>query len=120
MIANVCSSLLLFGTLIAMGCNPPPSPELADAPRSHTRPATILYGASWCGACQMARSYLEKKGVAFIEKDIEEDSNAAWELRAKLARARIPLGSIPVLDVRGRLLVGFSELAIDQALDETR
>jgi glutaredoxin len=80
------------------------------------RPAVIIYGASWCGPCHQAAAYLKKKGVAFVEHDIEQDSSSQHEMQAKLAKAGMRGGSIPVLDVRGKILVGFDARAVDQAL----
>lgn len=80
------------------------------------RPAVIIYGASWCGPCHQAAAYLKQKGVRFVEHDIEQDSAAAREMRTKLNKAGMRGGSIPVLDVRGRILVGFDARAVDQAL----
>ena len=80
------------------------------------RPAVIIYGASWCGPCHQAAAYLKQKGVAFVEHDIEQDSSSQHEMQAKLAKAGMRGGSIPVLDVRGHILVGFDARAVDQAL----
>ena len=80
------------------------------------RPAVIIYGASWCGPCHQAAAYLKKKGVAFVEHDIEQDSSSQHEMQAKLAKAGMRGGSIPVLDVRGHILIGFDARAVDQAL----
>jgi glutaredoxin len=82
------------------------------------RPSVILYGASWCGACHEAAAYLKRRGVAFVEKDIEEDSNAQREMQSKLARAGKRSGSIPVLDVRGKIMVGFNPEEVDRALGQ--
>ncbi|HEY8077433.1 MAG TPA: glutaredoxin family protein [Labilithrix sp.] len=79
-------------------------------------PDVIIYGASWCGPCHQAASYLKQKGVDFVLKDIDEDRSAAREMQAKLSRAGMASGSIPVIDVRGRLLVGFDPGAVDRAL----
>ncbi|WP_233560944.1 glutaredoxin domain-containing protein, partial [Sorangium cellulosum] len=76
----------------------------------------IIYGASWCKPCHQAADYLRAKGVAAIVKDIEEDPAAAAEMQDKLAKSHQRGGSIPILDVRGQILVGFSPGAIDQAL----
>jgi glutaredoxin len=80
--------------------------------------AVIIYGASWCGPCHQAAAYLKKRGIAFVEHDIEQDSSAAREMQSKLSKAGIRGGSIPVLDVRGRILVGFDARAVDRALDQ--
>jgi glutaredoxin len=82
------------------------------------RPAVIIYGASWCGPCHQAAAYLKKRGVEFVEHDIEQDSSAAHEMHAKLAKAGMRGGSIPVLDVRGKIMVGFDQRAVDQALGQ--
>ena len=78
----------------------------------------IIYGASWCGPCHQAAAYFTKRGIKFIEHDIEKDSSAAREMQAKLAKAGARGGSIPVLDVRGRILIGFDQRAVDQALGQ--
>ena len=76
----------------------------------------IIYGAEWCGPCHQAAAFLTQRGVPFVEKNIEEDREAAREMQTKLARAGIRGGSIPVLDVKGTVLVGFSPQAVDGAL----
>lgn len=78
----------------------------------------IIYGASWCGPCHQAAAYLKQRGVPFVEHDIEKDSSAAREMQGKLAKAGVRGGSIPVLDVRGHILVGFDARAVDQALGQ--
>jgi glutaredoxin len=109
---------------------PPPPPPAAPAtgnaapePRPPPLPGAvmagatvIIYGASWCGPCHQAQSYLRSKGVPFVMKDIEETQGAAEEMRSKLQRAGMHGGSIPVIDVRGQIMVGFSPSEIDRAL----
>jgi glutaredoxin len=95
----------------------PPSPTLPD-PSGAVHPSVIIYGASWCGPCHQAADYLRRKGVPFVLKDIEEDVNAGREMRAKLAKAGMRAGSIPVIDVRGKLVIGFSAQALDEALGQ--
>ncbi len=90
-----------------------------SAPPVAARPAVIIYGASWCGPCHQAAAYLKRRGVPFIEKDIEEDRGAAREMQAKLASAGMRGGSIPVMDVRGKIVIGFDEGAVDRALGQT-
>lgn len=80
------------------------------------RPTVIIYGAEWCGPCHQAASYLKHKGIPFIEKDIEKDPQAAREMQAKLRAAGIRTGSIPVIDVRGKVMVGFNPNSVDEAL----
>jgi glutaredoxin len=75
----------------------------------------IIYGADWCKPCHMAENYLKSKGIPFEHKDID-DPETNEEMRIKLQEAGIKTHSIPVLDVNGKLLVGFSEPELDKAL----
>lgn len=77
-----------------------------------------LYGTSWCGACKSARQYLTARKIAFADKDIERDSAAARELADKAARLGIPADRVPILDVRGRLLIGFDKARLETLLGE--
>ncbi len=113
--------------LAPRGANSAPALAASEAPLGGkagnageiaARPAVIIYGASWCGPCHQAAAYLKKRGIEFVEHDIEQDSSAAREMRAKLTKAGVRGGSIPVLDVRGRILVGFDARAVDQALGQ--
>ncbi|MDB4944178.1 MAG: hypothetical protein JWP97_3712 [Labilithrix sp.] len=92
------------------------SPREAGAIPEPERPAVIIYGASWCGPCHQAAAFLKGKGVAFVEHDIEQDHDAAREMKAKLQKAGARGGSIPVLDVKGKILIGFDARAVEQAL----
>jgi glutaredoxin len=103
-----------FGTVLAN--RPAGESPSASASADSAGPDVIIYGASWCGPCHQAAAYLKQRGVKFVEKDIEQDRSAAREMQAKLSKAGKAGGSIPVLDVRGRLLVGFDPGAVDRAL----
>lgn len=77
----------------------------------------VVYGASWCKPCHLAEDYLKGKGIRVTKKDIEEDPGASAEMRQKLAGAGLGGASIPVLDVGGTILVGFSTSAVDRAIE---
>lgn len=99
-----------------LGSAAPTTAADSGAATAHGPSQVIVYGASWCSACHQAAAYLTRRHVAFIEKDIEQDAAAAQEMREKARRAGVATGSIPILDVRGHVLVGFSAEAIDRAL----
>jgi glutaredoxin len=67
----------------------------------------VLYGTAWCGACAQARRWMAERGVAFVEKDIEKDPKAKAELGRKMRRAGMQFGGVPVVEVRGKLMLGF-------------
>jgi glutaredoxin len=79
----------------------------------------VLYGTSWCGACAQARSWLKSRGVSFSDRDVEKDERAAREMQAKLKRAGIPFGGVPVIDVMGQLLLGFDPGKMERLLKST-
>ncbi len=81
-------------------------------------PVVTLYGTPWCGACKAAKQYLASKHIPFAYKDIENDPAAAKELQVKAARMGIPTDRVPILDVRGRLLLGFDKARLDAMLGE--
>ena len=78
-----------------------------------------IYGTSWCGACRAARQYLTERKIPFADKDIENDPAAAQELRDKASKMGIPTDRVPVIDVRGRLLLGFDRGRIEALLGES-
>ncbi len=72
-----------------------------------------IYSTSWCAFCKMAKSYLEQKGIAFTEKNIEEDEAANKEL---LAKVEGNYQGVPVIDIDGTIILGFDRPKIDAAL----
>lgn len=102
----------------------PPPPAVSGSAGAGRAPSAevqggitvTIYGASWCRPCHEAHAYLKKKGVKVVMKDVEETPGAAQEMRDLLRRAGRGGGSIPVIDVRGQVLVGYDPGAIDRAL----
>ncbi len=103
--------------------------QIADASKARDKePATvtpvdeantndvILSMTSWCGYCRKARAFLNARKVFFTEKDIERDPEASKELAQKAARAGVKPQGVPVIDVRGKLVLGFDQNALDGAL----
>ena len=93
-------------------------PGIAKAPSGSV--VAVIYGASWCKPCHDAEAYLRQHGVNVVKKDIEENEAAAGEMKRKLERAGMGGASIPVIDIMGRILIGFSPSALDRALEAAR
>ncbi len=79
-------------------------------------PHVILYATSWCSVCRRARQYLHDNHIRFIDNDIEVDARANAEMRQKCALNHLKVGAVPVIDVRGHVMVGFSEAFIRRHL----
>jgi glutaredoxin-like YruB-family protein len=73
----------------------------------------IIYTTSFCPYCQAAKEYLTKKGIAYEEKNVEIDLKAQEEMIEKSGQ----LG-VPVIDIDGKIIIGFSPEEIDKALEE--
>jgi len=86
----------------------PPAPPrrrrvVVEEPPRPRYDEVVLYKTSWCPACKSAEADLEARGVDFEMRDIEDDDDARAELREKVG-----MTSVPVLDVDGRLIHGYS------------
>jgi glutaredoxin len=104
----------------ALGHAPPPAasgpPPVAPKLPPGVKPLVTIYGTSWCGACRAARQYMIDHKIPFADKDIERDPEAARELSEKAAKMGIPTDRVPILDVRGRLLLGFDRARVEALL----
>ncbi|HSX36385.1 MAG TPA: glutaredoxin family protein [Patescibacteria group bacterium] len=73
----------------------------------------IIYGAEWCAFCHQAMHYLDGIGVKYTYKNVDlsnDDARAAVEKSGQMG--------IPVLDVDGKIIVGFNRPQLDQVLKE--
>ena len=77
----------------------------------------VVYGASWCDACHIAAQYMTREHIPFVERDIEKDPAARAAANATLVAAglRSGLHTLPVIDVRGTVLLGFDSCILEQA-----
>lgn len=71
----------------------------------------IIYSTPTCPWCHKAKDYLDSKNIAYEDVDVSENTQRAQEMIAKSGQM-----GVPVLDINGKVLVGFNELAIDEAL----
>lgn len=71
----------------------------------------LIYSADWCAFCHAAKDYLDKKGVAYTERNVEHDQASAMEAVQKSGQT-----GIPVLDIDGTVIIGFDRPKIDAAL----
>ena len=72
-----------------------------------------IYSATWCAFCHAAKDYLDRAGIAYTDKDVDADPNAAMESVDKSGQR-----GIPVIDIDGDIIVGFDRPAIDSALQK--
>jgi glutaredoxin len=79
-----------------------------------------LYSTEWCGACKMARSWLQQNKVAFVERDLEKDAKALPALREAAGKAGMDPksvgGQVPVVVVGDKVMLGFDPNKVQAAL----
>jgi glutaredoxin 3 len=80
----------------------------------NTVPITI-YSADWCAFCHATKDYLDKKGVQYQVKDVDEDPTFAQEAINKSGQT-----GIPVVDIDGTIIIGFDRPKIDHVLQEKK
>ena len=101
---------------------PPPVPKASVSAKPDPAPAggieAVVYGAVWCGPCHQAKKYLQKRGVKVHYYDIEKEPSRGREMRRKLKASGKRGGSIPVIDINGIILTGYSPRAINAALQK--
>lgn len=118
MIAAMLRALALALSLAAFGCaSQPPLPPLAPAgpPVSAATPV-VVYGANWCRHTRAAMDWLEARGVPARFRNVEADPAAYDDMQTRMTEGNIRGGGIPVLDVRGRVLLGFHADEVERAL----
>jgi len=79
----------------------------------------IIYGASWCSACRSTAAFLRRRGIPFVERDIERDAGAREAMLRAARGAGVSPRGIPVIDFRGRIIAGFDQRALERAIEET-
>ncbi len=69
-------------------------------------PEVLVYSSPDCPYCTLAKDYLSKKGVKFTDYDVSKDKERAKEMVMKSQQT-----AIPVLQINGRIVVGFDRHA---------
>jgi glutaredoxin-like YruB-family protein len=74
----------------------------------------IIYTTPNCHFCKEAKDYLTKLGVSWIARDVTRSPQDAQEMIKKSGQM-----GVPVLDIDGKIILGFNKLKIDQCLKKT-
>lgn len=74
-------------------------------------PKPIIYTTTSCPFCKMAKTYFREHGIAYEEKDVTEDLALQQEMIAKSGQF-----AVPVIDIGGKIVVGFQKGQIEAAL----
>jgi len=71
----------------------------------------IVYVTTTCTWCKKLEDWLKKKKIPFEKRDVNEETVYRDELLEKSAQL-----AVPVIDIDGKIIVGFEEKLIEEAL----
>ena len=72
-----------------------------------------IYTTTHCPYCKMAKDYFKSKNIKFQEVNVEEDQAAAEEMVEKSGQM-----VVPVIEIDGKIIVGFDKKAIEAAISK--
>lgn len=73
--------------------------------------AVKIYTTTACPYCVMAKDFFKKNSVKYEEINVENDEKAAEEMIEKSGQM-----GVPVIDVDGKIIIGFDRPALEKAL----
>jgi len=74
-----------------------------------------IYSTSNCPYCVMAKEFFKKSNVKYEDIDVGNDEGAAKEMVKKSGQM-----GVPVIDINGKIIVGFDKPKIMEALKKGR
>ena len=75
------------------------------------QPRVIVFSTPTCSFCNMAKQYFRQKGIKFKDVDVSRDPTAARDMVRRSGQQ-----GVPVIDIGGRVVVGFDRVKIDRYL----
>ena len=82
----------------------------AGVTAAQAAPPVVMYATSWCPYCAKARAYFARKGIAYVEYDIEKSAAVNAEFK------RLGGRGVPLILVGKEKMSGFSERGLDALL----
>jgi glutaredoxin 3 len=73
--------------------------------------AISIYTTPTCSYCTVAKNWFRENGMKYTEYNVARDEQRADEMVRKSGQM-----GVPVLDVHGRIIVGFDKAKIESAL----
>jgi len=70
-----------------------------------------IYSTPTCHYCHLAKDYLNGKGIKFTDYDVASDLDKRKEMIDKTGQM-----GVPVIDIDGKIMVGFEESRLAEAL----
>lgn len=84
---------------------------MAKTSEPKKQPRVIVFSTPTCKFCTAAKRYFREKGVRFRDVDVSRDASAARDIQRRSGQT-----GVPVIQIGGRLIVGFDRPKIDRLL----
>lgn len=75
------------------------------------QPKVVVFSTPTCSFCNMAKSYFREKGIKFTDIDVSRDQAAARDMVRRSGQM-----GVPVIDIGGKVIVGFNRPQINTLL----
>ncbi|MFN3706005.1 MAG: glutaredoxin family protein [Thermoflexales bacterium] len=75
------------------------------------QPKVVIFTTPTCAFCNAAKHYFRQKGIRFTDVDVSKDPAAARDMVRRSGQT-----GVPVIDIGGRIVVGFDKARINQLL----
>jgi glutaredoxin 3 len=75
------------------------------------QPRVVVFSTPTCGYCNAAKTYFRQKGIKFQDVDVSRDSAAARDMVRRSGQQ-----GVPVIDIGGKIVVGFDRPKINKLL----
>lgn len=75
------------------------------------QPRVIVFSTPTCSFCNAAKKYFRQKGIRFRDVDVSRDQAAARDMVRRSGQS-----GVPVIDIGGKIIVGFNRPKINKLL----
>lgn len=72
----------------------------------------IIYSTPTCVYCKAAKDFFKEHNVEYVEKNVAEDEQARDDMVEKSGQM-----GVPVIDIKGNIVVGFDEKKLTELLE---
>ena len=79
------------------------------------QPRVIIFSTPTCTYCNAVKRYLHDKGVRYKDVDVSRDTVAARDMVRRSGQM-----GVPVVDIGGKIVIGFDRPKIDRYLGITK
>ena len=88
------------------------APEKSKKATAKKKNRVIVFSTPTCSYCNMAKQYFRRNKIRFKDVDVSRDPAAARDLVRRTGQM-----GVPVIDINGKLIVGFDKPQISRLLD---